>query len=54
MEKDNERLKAVYPEVQNFGFMTAELLPLITKRFWDSPPFSLFGTRGTAETNYSE
>lgn len=54
MEKDNEGIKAAYPKVQSFGFMIAELLPLITKRFWDSPPISLFGPRGTAETNCLE
>jgi len=54
MENDSEGIKAVCPKVQSFGFMTAELLPLTTKRFWDSPPFSLLGPRGRAETRYSE
>ena len=45
-------LKAVHPKVQSFEFRTAELLPLVTKRFSDSPSISLFGPRGRAETNY--
>lgn len=54
MEKNNEGIRTVYPKVQSSGFMIAELLPLITKRFWDSCPFSLFSPRGRAETSYLE
>lgn len=50
-EKDTEGIKVLYPKVQSFEFITAELLLLILKHP-DTRPFSLF--RARAESSCSE